>query len=115
MYYLLTHNHSHGNKNNHNDDKLVDVENEVESENAPESAWLRKNFSVLSERAAQTEPNLQEHHVSQHTEDSIKSYKFLEGYYGQGTLCSPEENQSLSSLSIQVLEFPWFNHTRRIP
>ena len=34
---LLTHNHSHDNINNHNDDKTVDVENEVESDNAPEN------------------------------------------------------------------------------
>ena len=29
--------HSHDNKNNHNDDKAVDVENEIESDNAPEN------------------------------------------------------------------------------
>ena len=34
---LLTHNHSHDNINNHNDDKTVDVENKVESDNAPEN------------------------------------------------------------------------------
>ena len=34
---LSTHNHSHDNINNHNDDKTVDVENEVESDNAPEN------------------------------------------------------------------------------
>ena len=34
---LLTHNHAHDNINNHNDDKTVDVENKVESDNAPEN------------------------------------------------------------------------------
>ena len=33
----LTHNHSHDNINNHNDDKTSDDENEVESDNAPEN------------------------------------------------------------------------------
>ena len=33
----LTHNHSNDNINNHNDDKTVDVENKVESNNAPEN------------------------------------------------------------------------------
>ena len=33
----LTHNHSHDNINNHNNDKTVDVENKVESNNAPEN------------------------------------------------------------------------------
>ena len=42
LWDLLTHNHSHDNINNHNDDKIVDVENEVESDNAPENnvAWV---------------------------------------------------------------------------
>ena len=35
--YLLTHNHSHDKINNHNDDKTVYVENEVESDNATEN------------------------------------------------------------------------------
>jgi len=43
------------------------------------------------------------------------SYKIPEGYYRQDTLCSPEENQSLSSLCVKVLKFPWFNYTLRIP
>ena len=34
---LLTHNHLHDNINNHNDDKTVDVENKVESNNALEN------------------------------------------------------------------------------
>ena len=34
---LLTYNHLHDNINNHNDDKTVDVENEDESDNAPEN------------------------------------------------------------------------------
>ena len=32
-----TYSHSHDNINNHNDDKTVDVENEVESANVPEN------------------------------------------------------------------------------
>ena len=32
-----THNHSHDNVNNHNDDKTVDVENKIESDNASEN------------------------------------------------------------------------------
>ena len=84
----------------------------------PMHTWeclVEEIFCVLCERAAWTEPNLQEHYVSQHTEDSIESYKILEGNYGQDTLCSPKENQSLSSLWVKVLKFTWFNHTRRIP
>ena len=33
LQHLLTHNHSHDNINNYNDDKTVYVENEVESDN----------------------------------------------------------------------------------
>ena len=37
LQHLLTHSHSHDNINNHNDDKTVDVENKVVSDNAPEN------------------------------------------------------------------------------
>ena len=37
FYDLLTHNHSHDNIKKHNDDKTVDVENVVKSENTTEN------------------------------------------------------------------------------
>ena len=46
---LLTHNHSHDNINNHNYDKAVDVENEVESDNAPE-IMLEEAFDITLAR-----------------------------------------------------------------
>ena len=47
---LLTHNHSHDNIKNHNDYKAVDVENEVQSDNATENnvAWVMSTVLMLT-------------------------------------------------------------------
>ena len=49
MKDLLTHTHSHDNINDHNDDKTVSVENEVESDNAPEN-MLEESFDFTLAR-----------------------------------------------------------------